>query len=227
MYSLDGSLETDSNRRRIALKRLYREVAKRVHPDLTVDDADRGRRQRLMADANQAFANGDADWLKEILEESIRPRSGQSAQAVDLLQALRGVTLRTRLYLKFMDRFEGEAMKADRSLLAQNLLFTVPYSKIEPNVLNFFEELYLFIHDRYLDEELIWGTFGFSVVRWWAVCREYVGCERNRVGDETLFGGFQSLALWVAERDAIAGLKSPTLADLIVFLEGERKQMTI
>ena len=40
------------------LKRLYREVAKRIHPDLTSDDADRVKRQELMAEANRAYELG-------------------------------------------------------------------------------------------------------------------------------------------------------------------------
>lgn len=52
-----------------SLKELYREVARRVHPDLAADDADRQRRQRSMAEANNAYANGDEARLRRILEE--------------------------------------------------------------------------------------------------------------------------------------------------------------
>jgi hypothetical protein len=52
-----------------SLKSLYREVARRIHPDLAVDDADRAKRQRLMAEANRAYENGDEAKLRAILEE--------------------------------------------------------------------------------------------------------------------------------------------------------------
>jgi hypothetical protein len=51
------------------LKRLFREVAKRIHPDLAKDLEDQDRRNRFMADANRAFAFGDADALQRILNE--------------------------------------------------------------------------------------------------------------------------------------------------------------
>ncbi|HEV2297938.1 MAG TPA: J domain-containing protein [Candidatus Acidoferrales bacterium] len=51
------------------IKRLYREVAKRIHPDLTADDADRARRQELMAEANKAYQRGDEINLEKILDK--------------------------------------------------------------------------------------------------------------------------------------------------------------
>lgn len=52
-----------------SLKSLYREVAKRIHPDLAVDELDRSKRQRLMSEANKAYEEGDETRLREILEE--------------------------------------------------------------------------------------------------------------------------------------------------------------
>jgi hypothetical protein len=49
------------------LRKLYREVAKRVHPDTAIDDADRVRRERLMKDVNLAYGKGDEDALRRIL----------------------------------------------------------------------------------------------------------------------------------------------------------------
>jgi len=51
------------------LKKLYREVAKSVHPDLADDEEERVRRQRLMAEANRAYEDGDEALLEAILRE--------------------------------------------------------------------------------------------------------------------------------------------------------------
>ncbi|MGA3293935.1 MAG: J domain-containing protein [Candidatus Acidiferrales bacterium] len=49
------------------MKRLYREVAKRIHPDLTSNREDRVKRQELMAEANEAYERGDEARLAKIL----------------------------------------------------------------------------------------------------------------------------------------------------------------
>lgn len=75
------------------LKSLYREVAKRIHPDLASERADRTKREELMAKANQAYQEGDADRLRRILEEyESRPESVQgSGVAADLVRVIRKI----------------------------------------------------------------------------------------------------------------------------------------
>lgn len=51
------------------LKRLYREIAKRVHPDLATDDAERAKRNQVMAEVNRAYADSDEARLRAILNE--------------------------------------------------------------------------------------------------------------------------------------------------------------
>jgi hypothetical protein len=51
------------------LKSLFRDVAKRVHPDLSKDAEDLERRTKFMAEANRAYEAGDAEALRRILDE--------------------------------------------------------------------------------------------------------------------------------------------------------------
>jgi len=51
------------------LRSLFRDVAKRIHPDFAKDDADRQRRHELMARANDAYSRGDSETLRRILDE--------------------------------------------------------------------------------------------------------------------------------------------------------------
>lgn len=50
-----------------AVRRLFRDVAKVIHPDLAQDDHTRDRRHRLMIEANRAYALGDEERLRSIL----------------------------------------------------------------------------------------------------------------------------------------------------------------
>ena len=49
------------------LKRVFRDLAKAIHPDLALDEPARCRRHSLMAEANRAYAERDADRLLLIL----------------------------------------------------------------------------------------------------------------------------------------------------------------
>ena len=50
-----------------SLKKLYREIAKRIHPDLATDEKDRARRHKLMAEANRAYEDGDEARIVQLL----------------------------------------------------------------------------------------------------------------------------------------------------------------
>ncbi len=73
------------------LKKLYREAARRVHPDTATDEADRARRERLMQQVNAAYAAGDEDTLRRILANlDISPDAVRgSGVGVDLIRVLR------------------------------------------------------------------------------------------------------------------------------------------
>lgn len=51
-----------------AVRRLFRDVAKAIHPDLAGDELARDRRHTLMVEANRAYALGDEERLRSILQ---------------------------------------------------------------------------------------------------------------------------------------------------------------
>jgi hypothetical protein len=51
-----------------AARKLFRDVAKAIHPDLAGDESTRDRRHTLMVEANRAYALGDEEQLRFILE---------------------------------------------------------------------------------------------------------------------------------------------------------------
>lgn len=73
------------------LKNLYREAAKRVHPDTATDEADRVRRERLMKQVNAAYVAGDEDALRRIIAGlDTSPDAVQgSGVGADLIRVLR------------------------------------------------------------------------------------------------------------------------------------------
>jgi hypothetical protein len=82
------------------LKRLYREVARRIHPDLAKDSADLERRTRFMAEANRAYEAGDAEALQRILDEYEDGAEAATGDGIgaELIRIIRQITLaKTRL----------------------------------------------------------------------------------------------------------------------------------
>ena len=51
------------------LKDIYRKVAKSIHPDLSTDEEERHRRQKLMAEANRAYMEEDRISLLTMMDE--------------------------------------------------------------------------------------------------------------------------------------------------------------
>jgi hypothetical protein len=52
-----------------SLKTLFREVARRIHPDFARDDAEQKHFTLLMARANQAYSHGDTETLQRLLDD--------------------------------------------------------------------------------------------------------------------------------------------------------------
>ncbi|MBZ0287964.1 MAG: hypothetical protein K8I30_10145, partial [Anaerolineae bacterium] len=63
---LDAEDNSDSE---ALLKRLFRGLARRYHPDFAADDADRDYRTRLMAMINEAYAARDVGTLQTLMNQ--------------------------------------------------------------------------------------------------------------------------------------------------------------
>lgn len=101
---LDGDAETDSladdevgcgqNRfHSDKLKKLYREVARKFHPDLTACPQERQHRHQLMVEINRAYETGAEERLQELLEagegmEKIENSGAMSAEMILLVRKI-------------------------------------------------------------------------------------------------------------------------------------------
>jgi hypothetical protein len=83
-----------------AVRKLFRDVAKAIHPDLAHDDAARDQRHSLMVEANRAYALGDEERLRIILqawERSPEAVLGSDAEALRLRLVRRIVQVEEQL----------------------------------------------------------------------------------------------------------------------------------
>ena len=100
-----------------SLKKLFREVAKRIHPDLATNDDDLARRQKLMAEANRAYEEGDEAGLQAILNEwETSPDSVEGAGVgPELIRSIRKIAQIQRRLVEI----EGEIQQLRTSDLYQ------------------------------------------------------------------------------------------------------------
>ena len=83
-----------------AVRKLFRDVARTIHPDLSRDEATRDRRHTLMIEANRAYALGDEELLRSILqawEKSPEAVEGSDPEAMRLRLVRRAAELEEQL----------------------------------------------------------------------------------------------------------------------------------
>jgi hypothetical protein len=75
------------------LKTLFREVAKRIHPDFARDDAEQQHFTLLMARANQAYSRGDTETLQRMLDDHLEINASIAGEgaAAELLRITRQI----------------------------------------------------------------------------------------------------------------------------------------
>src|SRR5580658_3636226 len=76
-----------------SLKTLFRDVAKRIHPDFARDDAEQKHFTLLMARANQAYSRGDSETLQRLLDDhrEINAAIAGEGAAAELLRITRQI----------------------------------------------------------------------------------------------------------------------------------------
>ena len=76
-----------------SLKTLFREVAKRIHPDFATDEAERKHFTLHMTRANQAYNCGDTDTLQRLLDDhlEVNASAADEGDGVTLLRLARQI----------------------------------------------------------------------------------------------------------------------------------------
>ncbi|MCX5846265.1 MAG: J domain-containing protein [Deltaproteobacteria bacterium] len=117
------------------LKQLYRDLAKKVHPDLAPDEQARERRHRFMQEINKAYAERNEERLRSLLNEwESSPDSvsgeGTGAELIRIIRQLALVRARIEAIGKEMETLKetelyslklrvDEAQDAGRELLSE------------------------------------------------------------------------------------------------------------
>jgi hypothetical protein len=76
-----------------SLKTLFREVARRIHPDFARDDAETKYFTLLMARANQAYSRGDTETLQRLLDDHLEINASVAGEgaAAEMLRITRQI----------------------------------------------------------------------------------------------------------------------------------------
>jgi hypothetical protein len=96
----DPASATKPNRSE-SLKKLYRQAARLLHPDLTLDPDEKEKRHHLMAEVNAAYQRGDEERIRTILNEwhaspDNLPGEGPGAELVRIIRKIAQVERRLK-----------------------------------------------------------------------------------------------------------------------------------
>jgi len=115
--SLDDAASPSKPKRTESLRNLYRQAAMLLHPDRTLDGAEKEKRRRLMAEVNDAYARGDEERIRTILREwHASPESvqgdGPGAELVRVIRTIAQLEKRLKTISAEMDQLrQGELFK--------------------------------------------------------------------------------------------------------------------
>ncbi|MGW2565611.1 J domain-containing protein [Streptomyces sp. NPDC001537] len=96
-------------------RKLYRELARKAHPDLAQDDTERARREEFITRVNAAYARGDETLLRELAEEWAKgpaPQERGPSRAEELYARLEWLAQRKELLSLVAKELEESAIGA-------------------------------------------------------------------------------------------------------------------
>ncbi len=104
------------------LKALFREVAKRIHPDFAKDKEDELRRTQAMAQANEAYSRGDAETLQRILDEYRDSSDSVPGEGVgaELIRIIRQIS-QAKKRLAAIEKELNELRQSETALLREDV----------------------------------------------------------------------------------------------------------
>ena len=120
--SPDDAASASKPNRSESLRNLYRQAAKLLHPDLTLDGQEKEKRHRLMAEINAAYARGDEEAIRAILRDwhaSPEGVQGDSpgAELVRIIRKIAQVEKRLQTIASEMDQLrQGQLFKLKQSV---------------------------------------------------------------------------------------------------------------
>ncbi|MGW0913022.1 hypothetical protein ACWD1Z_14925 [Streptomyces sp. NPDC002784] len=94
-------------------RKLYRELARKAHPDLAQEDAERARREEFITRVNAAYARGDEALLRELAEEWAAgpvPEEHRQSPAEELYARLEWLSQRKELLTVVVRELEESAI---------------------------------------------------------------------------------------------------------------------
>ena len=80
--AFSGAYEAEEFEAPPSLKTLFREVAKRIHPDFAGDEAEQRHFTLLMMRANQAYSRGDVETLQRLLDDHLEVNASNTDEGV-------------------------------------------------------------------------------------------------------------------------------------------------
>ncbi|MFE0509239.1 hypothetical protein [Streptomyces sp. NPDC058964] len=96
-------------------RKLYRDLARKAHPDLAQEEAERERREEFITRVNAAYARGDEALLRELAEEWAAgpvPAERQPSRAEELYARLEWLSQRKELLTLVARELEDTAIAA-------------------------------------------------------------------------------------------------------------------